>query len=148
MKRYQKPVAIVNEDFSEGVYAASGSADCWTVSAKSVQDSNGSHNVFEVTCKHSSDVQHISSASTVTLTFNSPITDAYSESDFTTSVSGNTVTITRTLHANAYKAGDTVTYKVWVKAANEAMTKGLSVTGTSISCTKKVNVQGNGADGN
>lgn len=146
MKGYEKPIAVINDELSEGVYAASGTADCWTVDAKSVQDWNGSHHVFEVRIVHSDKVEHISSASTVTLTFSNTITDAYSE--FSCSHSGNSVTITRTLHANAYKSGDTATYKVWVKAADEASTKALAVTGSSISCTKTVNVQGNGADGN
>lgn len=146
MKGYEKPVAIVNEEISEGVYADSGSADCWTVEAPSVQDWNGSHHVFQVHIVHSNSVEHISSASTVTLTFSNTLTDAYSE--FESSFSGNTVTITRTLHANAYKSGDDATYKVWAKAADEASTKALSVTGATISCTKTVNVQGKGGDGN
>lgn len=149
MKGYEKPMVIVNDGLSEGVYAASGAteaADCWTVSAKSVQDWNGSHNVFEVHCVHSNAVQHISSASTVTLTFNNTVTDASSE--FPCQFSGNNVTITRELHANAYQSGDDVTYKVWVKSADEATTKGLACVGATISCTKTVNVQGNGGDGN
>lgn len=146
MKGYEKPVAIVNDEISEGIYADSGSADCWTVEAPSVQDWNGSHHVFQVHIVHSNSVEHISSASTVTLTFSNTLTDAYSE--FESSFSGNTVTITRTLHANAYKSGDDATYKVWVKAADEASTKALTVTGATISCTKTVNVQGKGGDGN
>ncbi len=149
MKRYEKPDATVIQEVSEGVYAASGdagSADCWTVSAKSVQDWNGAYHVFEIRCKHSNAVEHISSASTVKLTFSAPITDAYSE--FSTKFSGNSVTVVRELHANAYKSGDTMTYKVWVKAADEATTKGIACQSATIKCTKSVNVQGNGANGN
>lgn len=149
MKRYERPDAIMIQEVSEGVYAASGdggSADCWTVSAKSVQNWNGSHHIFEVRCKHSSSVEHISSASTVKLTFSAPLTDAYSE--FSSTFSGNSVTIVRELHANAYKSGDTMTYKVWVKAADEGTTKGLSCQSATISCKKSVNVQGKGGDGN
>lgn len=149
MKGYEKPMVMVNDGLSEGVYAGSGrteAADCWTVDPVSVQDWNGSHHVFEIRCVHSTAVQHISSASTVSLTFSSPLTDAYSE--FPCSFSGATATITRELHANAYKSGDTMTYKVWVKAADEATTKSISCIGSTISCKKTVNVQGNGADGN
>lgn len=156
MKNYKKPIVVVNDELSEGVYAASGggssvgeggeAADCWTVDPVSVQDWNGSHHVFEIRCVHSTAVEHISSASTVTLTFNNTITDAYSE--FPCTFSGNSATIVRELHANAYKSGDTMTYKVWVKAADEATTKSISCTGSTISCTKTVNVQGNGGDGN
>ncbi len=148
MKEYEKPVVIINDEISEGVYAASGdeTADCWSVAPVSVQDWNGSHHVFEVRCVHSTAVQHISSQSTVTLTFDHPLTDAYSE--FPCSFSDTTVTVERELHANAYKSGDTMTYKVWVKASDEASTKSISCIGSSISCTKTANVQGGGADGN
>lgn len=150
MTDYEKPVVLANEDVAEGVYAASGagSADCWTVSPYSVQDWNGSHHVFEVRIVHSDAVQHISTASATTLTFSSPLTDAYTESNFSCSFSGSTATVVRTSHANAYQSGDNATFKVWVKAADEATTKAITCTGSSISCTKTVNVQGNGADGN
>lgn len=82
----------------------------------------------------------------MTLTFSQPLTDAYSE--FSSTFSGNTVTVVRELLADAYKSGDTMTYKVWVKASDEATTKAISCTGATISCTKSVNVQGNGGDGN
>lgn len=147
MKNYVKPVVLANEELAEGVYAASGGvAECWTVAPKSVQDWDGAYHVFEIHCVHPDTVEHISSASTVVLTFSAPLTDAKSE--FTTSWSGSTVTVVRTLHANAYKSGDDVTYKVWVKAADEATTKAITCTSSSISCTKTVNVQGGGADGN
>lgn len=149
MNGYEKPIVMVNEGLSEGVYAASGAteaADCWTVDPVSVQDWNGSHHVFEIRCVHSTAVEHISSASTVTLTFNNAVTDAYSE--FPCTFSGTDVTVVRELHANAYKSGDTMTYKVWVKAADEATTKSIACIGATISCTKTVNVQGGGADGN
>ena len=142
MKAYVKPVVLAAEELSEGIYTASGediTTDCWTVDAVDVQDWNGSHHVFEVRCRHSTSVEHISST-LVTLTFSSPVTDAYSE--FTCNYSGNTVTIERELHANAYKSGDNMTYKVWVKAADEPTTKSISCTQKVISCTHKANVQG------
>ena len=150
MKDYEKPVVKINDEVSEGVYAASGDVteggDCWTVDPVSVQDWNGSHHVFEIRCVHSNTVEHISSKSTVTLTFNTPLTDAYSE--FPTSFGGSTVTVERELLADAYKSGDTMTYKVWVSASDETATKAISCIGATISCTKTVNVQGNGGDGN
>lgn len=146
MKNYEKPVVLVNDGWSEGVFAASGDPECWTIDPVSVQDWNGSHHVFEIRCKHSTSVEHISSATTVTLNFSAPLTDAYSE--FECTYSGSTVTVVRTLLADAYKSGDQMTYKVWVKAADEATTKGISCTGATIKCTKTVNVQGNGGDGN
>ena len=146
MKGYEKPMVMVADGLSEGVYAASGAAagetstDCWTVSGRSVQDWNGSHNVFEISAKHSTAVEHISGETTVTIVFNNNITDAYSE--FPCSFSGNTATVTRTLLADAYKSGDSVTYKVWAKAADEATTNGLAISSIGITCKHETNVQG------
>lgn len=147
MKEYVSPIILTNEELSEGVYAASGDADCWTIDAYSVQDFDGTYHVFEVHCVHSDTVEHISSATTVVLTFNYPITNARSEFE-DTSISGNTVTVVRTLLADSYKSGDNMTYKVWAQASDEATTKALSVSGATITCTKSVNVQGLGGDGN
>ncbi len=144
MSNYEKPVILVNEELAEGVYAASG--NCWSASAKSVQDWNGSHHVFEISLTHSTAVEHISKGATIELSFNSAITDAYSE--FPASFSGNQVTVIRNSHANAYNSGDNATFKVWVKAADEATTKSLSAVGCrALSCDWTVNVQGGGANG-
>jgi len=146
MKDYEKPVVLANDELAEGVYMASGDVesggDCWTVDPYSVQDWNGSHHVFEIHCIHTTAVKHISTASTVTLTFSNTLEDAYTESNFSCSFGGDTVTVVRESHANAYNSGDDVTYKVWAKAADEATTKALSITGATISCTKTPNVQG------
>lgn len=150
MMDYEKPIVLANDEVAEGVYAASGAgeADCWTITAYSVQDWDGANHVFEVRIVHSDAVQHISTASTATLTFSAALTDAHTESNFSCSCSGNTVTVVRASHANAYLSGDNATYKVWVTTGDEATTKAITCTGSSITCTKTVNVQGNGADGN
>lgn len=151
MTNYEKPVVVSNDDVFEGVYAASGagigggggdatSTDCWSVSGRSVQDWNGSHNVFEISAQHSTGVTHITSQVTYVITFSNSLTDAYSE--FTSSFSGNTVTVVRDLHANGYHSGDTVTFKVWAKGSDEATTKSLAISGISYVCRHEVNVQG------
>lgn len=143
MAEYKKPVAMAATGAAEGVFAASGDAtstDCWTVSARSVQDWNGSHNVFEVSARHSEGVTHITTQVVYTLVFNSDLTDAYSE--FPCTFSGNTVVVTRDLHANGYYSGDSVTFKVWAKAADEATTKALGCTSISYVCRHETNVQG------
>ena len=66
-------------------------------------------------------------------------------SEFSSSFSGNTITVTRNLLADAYKDGDLVTYKIWASTGDEATTKALSVLGVSVSCDKQINVQGGGA---
>ncbi len=143
MRNYEKPVVVRNDELSEGIYLASGDATCWSTSASSEQDWNGSHHVFEVRATHGGDVVHISTAVTVAMTFSSGVTDAYTESDWSCSASGNSVTVTRTSHANAYNSGDSVTFKVWVKAGDEALTKALSCTScVPVKCEKTANVQG------
>lgn len=145
---YKRPLILLNDDLAEGVYAdgsgntATSSTDCWDVGGKSVQDWNGSHNVFEMWSNHHTDVEHITTEVTYTYTFSSPITDAYAEAGFKTTVSGNTVTVVRDLHANGYKSGDRVTFKVWVKCADEATTKAVDMTNVSYVCRHEVNVQG------
>lgn len=141
---YSRPSVMVNETLAEGVYAASGSAgsgDCWSCSNRSVQDWNGSHHIYEVHATHHKEgVKHISSAVDYTFTFSAPLTDFYSE--FPATFSGNTATVHRELHANAYESGDEVTFKIWAKTADEATTKSLPAPSISWSCTHAVNVQG------
>ena len=144
MVKYEKPVLDVVAGFSENVYMASGNnggGDCWVASGSSVQNWDGSSNVFEIRATHSNQVEHISTGVTYVITFSGPLTDAYSEG-FPCTVSGNTVVVTRELHANGYKSGDNVTFKVWAKGADEATTKALAITGISWSCQHATNVQG------
>ncbi|MBE6996907.1 MAG: hypothetical protein E7427_01915 [Ruminococcaceae bacterium] len=145
---YSKPIVLTHSDMAEGVYAASGAATCWSGSCPSVQNWNGSHNVFEVRISHSADVQHISNAVTITIQFNSPLTDVYAENGWSCTANGSTVTVTRPSHANAYNSGDNVTFKIWAKAADETTTKALYANITGFSCDYSANVQGNGGDGN
>jgi len=147
MKKYEKPVVMINEELAEGVYAASGvrgTSDCWDYHIYEVQTWDGSAKVFEVKITHHTGLEHISSATTLGVTFSSPLTEARSE--FDCSLSGATVSITRALLADAYKDGDLVTYKIWASAADQATTEALAITGVTLTCDKSVNVQGNGGD--
>ena len=147
MKTYEKPVVLANEELAEGVYAASGDGmsenDCWTVTAKEVQDWNGWGKVFEVEAVHSNQFKHISTQTVVTLTFSANVSSVgFVEEEFPSTYSGNTVTITRTLHANGYMSGDKYTYKVWVSTGDKDTTLLITCTGASIRGTKDYNVQG------
>lgn len=152
MKKYEKPIVMINEDLAEGVYAASGltgpagTSDCWSFDVTSVQEWNGSHQVFQVHLVHHTNLEHISGATVVSIMFSSPLSDAYSQFPDDDSFSGNTLTITRTLLADAYNDGDDVTYKVWASTGDEATTKALTVLDVKVSCDKQINVQGGGAD--
>lgn len=143
MKDYKKPLFVMTDSVSEGVYMASGDSTCWTARARSVQDWNGSHNVFEITATHTPAVQHIYTAVTIEMTFNNVIKEAYSENNWNCIVAGNKVTVTRENHGNGYGSGDNAGgFKVWVKSIDEATTKGLKCTGCSPRCHSAVNVQG------
>ena len=138
MKDYKKPLFVMTDSVSEGVYMASGDSTCWTARARSVQDWNGSHNVFEITATHTPAVQHIYTAVTIEMTFNNVIKEAYSENNWNCIVAG-----TRENHGNGYGSGDNAGgFKVWVKSIDEATTKGLECTGCSPRCHSAVNVQG------
>jgi len=142
---FEKPSVVVLDDVTEGIFAASG---CWSGSIQSTQDWNGSHHVYQVNLNHSTEVEHISTAVTITLAFTQVVTDAYTENGWSCVVNGNTVTVTRPQHANGYNSGDSVSFKVWAKAADEASTKSMACSITSYECSKATNVQGGGADGN
>ena len=122
----KKPMLLVNDDLAEGVYAASG-AICWTGSLKTTQDWNGSARVYEVALWHTKAVSHFSEACTVKFIFTQPIVNARAEGDGNYQVdrNGNEVTVTRIHHANGEYSGDSVTYKLFVNAANEDLTKAL-----------------------
>ena len=141
MKNYEKPVVMVNEGLAEGVYAASG---CWTIEVVDANHYDGTWKHFRVKFTHAA-VEHISKSLTIKLTFNHELTGATGE--FSPSASGNVVTITREMHANAYNNGDLVNILLQVKAGDEATTKLLECTGSSYSCDDELNVQGGGANG-
>lgn len=138
MTDYEKPAVLANEDVAEGVYAASGTEvtnDCWTVDVTQDQSDAGGYSTYRVAARHTPAVVHISTKTVVTVVFNGPVTRAEYEG-FDVAVSGNTVTLTRESHANAYNSGDNFNslLKIWPA--------GLGVTSTGISCTHAVNVQG------
>ena len=175
MKNYVKPVVLENDEIFEGVYAASGAFDggeppvpgenpstpeggnpptgegeeggiCWTVEVTPErEDLAGSFKNFRMIANHPNDVLHISTASTVVVTFSDTIVEAYSEFPCSTD-GGCTVTVTRTYHANAYNSGDNYNSLLQVRAATDAATKDLYVVSATIDCTKTPNVQG-GWDG-
>lgn len=152
MKNYEKPIVVINEELAEGVYAASGftgpigTSDCWSFDVKDIQAWNGSHHIFEIHLTHHTGLQHISGATTVSVTFSAPLSNT-SYAEYASTFDGaSTITITRTLLADAYNEGDIVSYKIWAAAVDEATTKALTVLNVTVSCDKQVNVQGNGGD--
>ncbi len=147
MNTYERPIIVASESLAEGVYMASGSGtsssgDCLTITVTDAQTWSGSAHVFEVHLTHSTTVTHISSTQTVTLTFSQPLS-SNSYAEFPSTVSGNSITITRNLLADAYYSGDSITFKVWAisSTGDQATTEALAITNKSVSCTHSVNVQ-------
>lgn len=142
---YSRPSVMVNETLAEGVYAASGSAgsgECWAVSASSSQDWSGEGHIYRVKAVHSDTVEHISLSVTYTFTFAQPLTAFRCENaGWPTSFSGNTATVKRINHANAYKSGDNVDFMIVATCADEATTKSLPAPSVAWSCEHAVNVQ-------
>ena len=77
MRNYMKPVVIVNSEVSEGVYAASGSADeCYTVNAyihQRPQLGRGDYRI-QVNGRHEAADGHHSGQQVLTMNFNQPVT--------------------------------------------------------------------------
>ena len=73
MNNYKKPIVLLNEELSEGVYAASGEG-CYTVTGKVVQNpATGMENfVVQVDALHDTTTHH-STEQTLIITFNKPV---------------------------------------------------------------------------
>lgn len=85
MKKYDKPVILVNESLAEGVYAASGDqgsgSDCYTTTARIHQTPETGRGDFriQVDGKHAAADGHHSGKQTLVLYFNQNVT--YRESN-------------------------------------------------------------------
>jgi hypothetical protein len=167
MKEYARPIAVVNDDVAESVFAASGfqvteelnangdavnpltgavledneGSECWTVASELVQmNSNGNgENIYQIRIVHSTSLEHLSNGTKVSLMFNQNVKDARSE--FPTEVSGSVVTVNRELLGDSYRSGDQATFKVWATGDDY---KTLQIVHGICVCNKAINVQGNG----
>lgn len=90
MKGYEKPVVLVNEELSEGVYAASG---CYTVEAslhQELQNGRGDYRI-QVNGKHTSD--HTCDKQTLTVSFNMPVEYKSSTGTLVSAGTGTTIVV-------------------------------------------------------
>ncbi len=94
MKKYEKPVVLVNEDLAEGVYAASGS-ECYKVVITGHQYPEGErlNHIFQFDGEHMADQMdgHGGSAQVLVVTFDKPVnyvssSGAYQSGDGTTEI--------------------------------------------------------------
>ena len=123
VQKYEKPQAIVLNGNNEGVYLASGAGQ-WNISISDMHEGNGGH-IFRAEC--TSTGAGGSAVVTITMQFNSALSDAVVDqtNEFSCSCSGNTVTIT-TNQAITYGSGYKMYPQITVKAENNAMTAGLA----------------------
>ena len=68
MKKYSKPAILVNDEYSEGVYAASG---CYTVTASIRQDNQTGRTDYRIQVNGKHDSDHTRDAQTLTVPFKS-----------------------------------------------------------------------------
>lgn len=131
MKNYVKPVAFANSDLSEGVFMASGSSDCYTVSATIHQKpelGRGDYRI-QVNGVHNALDGHHSGQQVLILSFSLPVTYGSSNGVLLSGDGTTRIEIGYQYHNNAQDnigLGD-----VCVTAD-----AGLSVTGAVLTCNK------------
>lgn len=123
MDTYTKPVILLNEDLSEGVFAASGnSANCLSVTPwLDGQDGSGNYRiVFKV--EHTG---HQSYGQTIVATLSIPFTVVETDGTVSASVSGNVLTLVRDNQLNS-----TGLVELWVKVSAASQPTVISATAT------------------
>ena len=159
---YEKPTVQVSDDAGEMVYATGsgeghklpsdltpgehqilGDNDCWSMSVVKERDiAHEGKSLFRVYADHSKMMQHLSTATTMTITFTQPINSAVAQ-EYTTSWNGSVVTVTRERLADSYTSGDHFDFSLEVQSDKPELCQ---VVDYSIDCSKSVNVQGNGGN--
>lgn len=73
MKKYEKPIVMVDENLSEGVYTASG-AGCYTTTAYIHQTPQTGRGDYRIQVNGHHDADHTKEAQTLTISFNQNVT--------------------------------------------------------------------------
>ena len=98
MKKYSKPTILVNDEYSEGVYAASG---CYTVTASIRQDiQTGSTDYYRIQVNGKHDSNHTQEAQTLTVSFNMPVEYKSSSGTLQGASVGTTIVVKYNYHQN------------------------------------------------
>ncbi len=94
MKKYERPVVLVNEELAEGVYAASG--DCYTVSAVIVQIPELGKDSYTIQMDgvHAAQDGHHSSERVIKVVFNQVVTYVSSAAANVSGSGSNTLYLT------------------------------------------------------
>ena len=132
MKKYEKPVLLVNESLAEGVYAASGATtgdDCYTVSAYIHQTPETGRKDYriQVDGKHAAGDGHHSGEQHLHLSFNQTVTYVSSNGSLVSGNGSSSIEIKYNYHNNANDnigLGDVVVESE----------PGLQITGAMLTC--------------
>ena len=130
--KYEKPIAIENDELAEGVYAASGSSvgnDCYTVSAyihQTPEIGRGDYRI-QVNGVHAAANGHHSGEQILTLTFNQPVDYSWSNGVLVSGDGTSAISIKYNYHNNG---NDNIGLGDIVVTADD----GLAITGAVLSC--------------
>lgn len=132
MKRYERPIAQINDSLAEGVYMASGAEGdgCYTVNAIIHQRPDNGNRTYRIQVNGAHNASHHSTAQVLTLNFNLPVTYISSNGILQGSNTGTTLQIGYTYHSNNT---DNIGLGDVVVEADD----GLSITGAVLSCNMK-----------
>ena len=98
MRKYEKPIAVVNSNLAEGVYAASG---CYTSTASIHQTPDGvGLGTYRIQVNGKHDADHTKEAQTLTITFNQSVTYESSNGTLASAATGTTLVINYKYHQN------------------------------------------------
>lgn len=99
MKKYEKPVVVVSDELSEGVYAASG-AGCYDVTATINQENQNGRMDYRIIVDAVHNADHVCERQLLTVTFDIPVTYSFSNGTLQGSATGNTIVVAYTYHNN------------------------------------------------
>ena len=97
MKKYSKPTILVNDEYSEGVYVASG---CYTVTASIRQDNQIGRTDYRIQVNGKHDSDHTRDAQTLTVSFNMPVEYKTSSGTLQGASVGTTIVVKYNYHQN------------------------------------------------
>lgn len=129
MQKYEKPIVIATEDLAEGVYAASGDKNCYTVTTNIHQKpeiGRGDYRI-QVNGGHAADDNHHSGEQILTLQFNQPVTYSGSNGQYVGGSGTSTIQIKYNYHNNGV---DSIGLGDVIVVANA----GLDILSASLAC--------------
>lgn len=134
MKNYNKPIAVVLENIAEGIYAASGDVNCYTVTAHIHQKpeiGRGDYRI-QVNGAHAATDNHHSGEQILTLHFNQAVTYSDSNGQYITGNGTNVIQIKYNYHNNGI---DNIGLGDVIVISNS----GLDVISASLACNHNCN---------